>query len=245
MSEFYSCELQSGTFEYNVALEAAHAWSEIARCSEWNGVAVNRHTGYPSRWYCRLSTCPKCGAKWKARNAKSQAHKLAPLLENGTKGVRPITINYENVPDWDVSKALIRNRKSLKRLVQRRLRSGLIGTWDFALSGPSLVKVHFHGMLVGEPIELDRDEGILRRTFTGARQIHTEEPFALTERIPLKWLSYVNEKSMAAFKHHQDGVGHKLVAPIDLLRWIALHRGLSNEKGNSIRVQFSCGLGRS
>ena len=226
---------------------AQKALLKIALCGTWNGVSLDRR-GNPDRYWCRVRTCPNCGSRWKDKTARSQKLKVEKLLGDDFSKARRVTMNVRNVPDVHVPFVVEMFREYLSKFFERKLPSCvLIGTFDFAFDSAGTVNVHVHATLIDLSGQVQSSVELLEKEFDQAR-CFCDQP--LSEKLkdgrdgPLAWHSYAMDTSVTAYKHHRAASWdhHRLVTPVDHLRWIGLFEDLRNSKGNRIRTTIGFGV---
>lgn len=221
----------------------------MGACGTWNGYSFT-YAGNPARYRCRQHTCDSCGTRWKKRTAAVLAVDVRSLAASDFTNVRRVTLNFAVVWDRGVTATVEETRAMLGKLFERRLRDfALIGGFDFALRPFNRTMVHAHAVLIGPPERLDEAEGILRGICQGPRKRSSNE---LKDQLeddrdgPFTWLSYALDSAITARKHHRkpNWDNHCLASPSEKLRWIELHAGLRNQKGNAIRLTIKLGSAR-
>lgn len=230
-------------------LLARQAIAKLGACGTWNEVSYTR-AGYPARYRCRLHVCQHCGDRWKRKTATALAKDVRALADPDFRNVRRITLNLAVASDAKVARQVEDQREKFSKLFERRLEEfALVGGFDFALRPGGVVMVHVHGILVGPPDRMGDVEHLLRGLGRGFRSYSSDE---LRDRLdndkdgPTTWLSYALDCAITAPKHNRkpNWEHHSLACAEEKLRWIALHAGLRNQKGNSIRQTFRFGVRR-
>lgn len=219
---------------------------KIAVCGTWNGISLTRYDN-PDRYWCQIRTCPNCGSRWKDKTARRQKLKVEKLLGGDFSNARRVTMNVRNVPDVHVLFVVEMFREYLSKFFERKLRSCvLIGTFDFAFDSAGTVNVHVHATLIDLSGQIQSSVELLEKEFDQAR-CFCDQP--LSEKLkdgrdgPLAWHSYAMDTSVTAYKHHRAASWdhHRLVTPVDHLRWIGLFEDLRNSEGNRIRTTIEFG----
>lgn len=228
---------------------AQRAIGKLGACGTWNGVSYTR-AGFPARYWCRLHVCRHCGDRWKKKTATALAKDVRALADPHFSNVRRITLNLALVFDAKLALEVEAQREKFTKLFERKLGEfALVGGFDFALKTGGLVMIHVHGVLVGPPDRMSGAEHILRAMCSGVRSYSSDE---LRDRLdndmdgPTTWLSYALDSAITAPKHNRkpNWEHHSLAYAEEKLRWIELHAGLRNQKGNLIRQTIRFGVRR-